>query len=279
MTEVLLATAADPAYLPYLAAMTQTLAASRHPSTAVELTVTHQRVSVADRRRIESGAPGISFRWEEMTAGRYRSWGADPDPMLLSPHYFRCLLPQLYSPSTPRVLYLDADTLVLADLTPLWEWELAGNPVAAAGDLMSIVKDAISHWEDIGLDGDAPYFNSGVLVIDLALWRSAGIGDRVMRTCLADRHRLLIRGRWNQHDQYGFNVILQHSWTRLPPRWNHFAERVPDETAIVHFLGDTKPGADRTRPEFTRLFHQAIDATPWAGWRPSPPREKGAAQG
>ena len=264
------ATSTDSRYLPYVAAMAHSLAVHRSANTPVELTIMHIGVPGADRERLESAAGGVAVRWISMDAARYRRWGVEPDPLLLTPHYFRCLLPKVL-PGAGRVIYIDADTLVLDDLTPLWRWPLDGRPVAAAGDLMSIIKDAIDHWQEIGLDGDAPYFNSGVMVIDLKRWRADRIGERVLRRCQADRHRLLIRGRWNQHDQYGFNVVLQNLWTPLASRWNHFPERRLDRPAIVHFLGDTKPGAPRTRPEFTRLFAEAIDATPWAGWRPSLP--------
>lgn len=263
------ATATDRRYLPYAAAMARSLAVHRDPATSrVELTVLCTGVSAGDRRKLESVADGVTVRWFSIDADQYRRWGLTPDPQVLAPQYFRCQLARVYPPDTDRVIYIDADTLVLTDLTPLWRWPLAGAPVAAAGDLMSVIKDAISHWQELGLDGDAPYFNSGVMVIDLDRWRREKIGDRVLHRCQLDRHRLLIRDRWPQYDQYGFNVVLQHRWTRLPERWNHFPERPCADPGIVHFLGDTKPGAPRTRPEFTRLFHEFVDATPWAGWRP-----------
>ncbi|MGW0435807.1 glycosyltransferase family 8 protein [Micromonospora sp. NPDC003197] len=264
------ATATDRRYLPYAAAMAQSLAAHRDPASLVELTILHSDVSADEQRRLERGANGITVRWIRMDADSYQRWGIDPDPMLLAPQYFRCLLPEVYSTTVPRVIYIDADTLVLDDLRPLWDWPLASQPVAAAGDLVSVIRDAISHWQELGLDGDAPYFNSGVMVVDLGRWRDEGIGERVLRRCQLDRDRLLIRGRWPQYDQYGFNVLLQNRWSRLPDRWNHFPERPATRPGIVHFLGDTKPGAPRTRPEFTRLFHQAVDLTGWAGWRPTP---------
>lgn len=267
---VQVATATDARYLPYAAAMAHSLAAHRHPTTTVHLTVLHTGVTEADRRRLERGAAGITVRWVEMGPDRYRELGVEEDPLILTPHYFRCLLARILPADTARVIYVDADTLVLDDLCALWNWPLAGRPVAAAGDLMSVIGDAIDHWRELDLDGDAPYFNSGVLVVDLAAWRDEEIGERVLHRCRLDRHRLLIRGRWSQHDQYGFNVVLQHRWTRLAARWNHFPERPSRRPGIVHFLGDTKPGAARTRDEFTRLFLRTLRGTAWPDWRPAP---------
>jgi lipopolysaccharide biosynthesis glycosyltransferase len=264
------ATSTDHNYLPYAVAMAQSLAVSRHRHTRIELSIMYSGIPTWARRMLEHAAPGVEVRWVHMTADQYYAWRVEPDPLILTPHYFRCFLPNVYPDAIRRVIYVDADTLVLEDLGALWEWPLDGRPVAAALDLMTTIKDAIHHWADVGLDGEAPYFNSGVMVIDLARWRSERIGYQVLDRCKADRHRLLIRGRWNQHDQYGFNVVLQDEWTRLDSRWNHFPERQHHRPGIVHFLGDTKPGADRTRPEFTALFCKSIDATAWAGWRPAP---------
>lgn len=264
------ATATDRRYLPYAAAMAQSLAAHRDPATPVELMILHADVPAHEQRRLARGADGILVRWVRMDADSYQRWGIDPDPMLLAPQYFRCLLSRILPVTVQRVIYIDADTLVLDDLRPLWNWPLDGRPVAAAGDLVSVIRDAISHWQELGLDGAAPYFNSGVMVADLAIWRNESIGEHVLRRCQLDRDRLLIRGRWPQYDQYGFNVVLQNRWSRLPARWNHFPERAATHPGIVHFLGDTKPGAPRTRPEFTRLFMRAVDRTAWAGWRPTP---------
>jgi len=270
---VRIATATDRNYLPYAAAMVHSLAVNRDPSRRLELTILHQGVSRQDQEKIEGIADRIPVHWVSMDPESYRGWGIEPDPLILDPHYFRCLLPKIYPDSVSRAVYIDSDTLVLEDLYPLWNHPLDGHPVAAAGDLVSVIKDAISHWEEIGLDGDAPYFNSGVLVIDLDRWRAEDICERVLQRCRIDRHRLLIRNRWNQHDQYGFNVVLQNRWKRLPARYNHYSERAGGDPAIVHFLGDMKPGAPLARPEYTRLFYEHLDATPWAGWRPPQPAE------
>ncbi|WP_285582862.1 glycosyltransferase family 8 protein [Actinoallomurus iriomotensis] len=268
---VRVATATDENYLPYTAAMVHSMATHRSASTRLELTIMHRDVSRRDQEKLESIADQIAVRWVSMDPASYQGWGMEPDPLILDPHYYRCFLPKIHPDPVSRVVYIDSDTLILEDLFPLWNQQLDGNPVAAAGDLVSVIKDAISHWQEIGLDGDAPYFNSGVMVIDLTQWRSEEICERVLRRCQIDRHRLLIRNRWNQHDQYGFNVVLQNRWKRLPDRWNHYSERNSERPAIIHFLGDMKPGAPLARPEFTQMFIENVDATPWKGWRPNLP--------
>src|SRR6185503_961332 len=49
--------------------------------------------------------------------------------------WLRLLLSELL-PDMPRVLYLDADTFVVDDLTPLWDSDLAGAPFGAVANVV-----------------------------------------------------------------------------------------------------------------------------------------------
>src|SRR5262245_40087204 len=48
--------------------------------------------------------------------------------------YARLLIPSLFPSSTERVLYLDADCIVISDLTPLWRFDLGNAAIAAVED-------------------------------------------------------------------------------------------------------------------------------------------------
>jgi lipopolysaccharide biosynthesis glycosyltransferase len=262
------ATSCDRAYLPYAAALAGSIARSRAAGTAVRLMVLHAGVTQDEQRRLAAGAPGIDIHWAGMSRERYEQAGLPTDALVLTPHYFRCLLPDVLGPDVRRALYLDADMIVLADLAGLSATDLGGLPVGAVQDCVSTIGEAIAPWCRLGLDPDARYFNSGMLLMDLDLWRADGIGQAAMRHCLADREHLALFGRWQEHDQYGLNVVLHQRWRELAPTWNHFSDHPARSPNIVHFLGDAKPGSVTCRPAFTRAFARAIDATEWAGWRP-----------
>ena len=84
--------------------------------------------------------------------------------------YLRLMIPELIPEDCSRVVYLDSDTLVKQDLTQLWLQELEGNVVLAVQDYGApYVSDrwGIAKYEELGLSSSAPYFNSGVILIDL----------------------------------------------------------------------------------------------------------------
>jgi lipopolysaccharide biosynthesis glycosyltransferase len=63
------------------------------------------------------------------------------------------------------VLYLDSDIIIHGDITELFEMDLLGFPFGAVPDALTDKDREIR--TKIALDGNAHYFNGGVLLIDL----------------------------------------------------------------------------------------------------------------
>jgi lipopolysaccharide biosynthesis glycosyltransferase len=124
-----------------------------------------------------------------------------------------------------------------------------------------------------------PYFNSGVMVIDLQAWRAA----RIEQCCLEAASRLQHRTKWL--DQHVLNTCLAGRWGLLPPVWNKqfFLDLFPDwrcspyeeaefqearsQPAIIHFCTKTKPWhafCDHPREEVL-AYRAALRATALGG--------------
>ena len=78
--------------------------------------------------------------------------------------------------SIEKVLYLDCDTVVAQPLKHLWKTELHENVIGAVMEPTIYPEVKAS----IGLDNDEPYFNSGVLLINLKKWREEGVQQRLL---------------------------------------------------------------------------------------------------
>ncbi len=199
--------------------------------------------------------------------------------------YYRLLLPMVLPNTCSRVLYLDTDMLILADITSLWETDLRGNIVAAAPDLavrtFGHPRWGIKNFSELGFSADQPVFNGGVMLIDLDTWRSKNISGQVLDFSLARAADVRL---W---DQDGLNVALAFHWLRLDPRWNSTTEgirasgwtvtlnplrwfsikSVERSAKILHFIGNKPwyPGCQHPRRE---LFYRFLDRTVWSGYRP-----------
>lgn len=129
-------------------------------------------------------------------------------PISLS-SYARLFVGEMLPADVERVLYMDCDIVVKGSLLKLWNWNLGDNCLGAIQDTIPARTKA-----SVGLSPTQPYFNAGVLLIDLKRWRQNKVGER----CLAfiDSHA----GRVSHHDQGVLNGVLMGQWARLPLKYN-----------------------------------------------------------
>ncbi len=179
--------------------------------------------------------------------------------------WYRLFLPELL-PDTPRVLYLDVDTMVVDRLDELWHMPLDGSSVGA---VESVVQPALRpRVAELGLPPGSGYFNSGVLLFNLERMRGTGAMARMIELA---RHQA---GAWLWPDQHLLNVVLGPERVPLHPRWNclnaiWFWRGLAEETygsgaaeararpAILHFEG----------PGMAKPWHYLCKHPARARWR------------
>ena len=71
-----------------------------------------------------------------------------------------------------KVLYLDCDLLVRCDLSPLWEIDISEYYVGAVMDTFFSGLNGKQQLDSrLGLPPGSPYFNAGMLLVNLKKWR------------------------------------------------------------------------------------------------------------
>jgi lipopolysaccharide biosynthesis glycosyltransferase len=174
---------------------------------------------------------------------------APRDPHFPREASFPLLLADLLPPAVERVLFLDADMLVLDDLANLWETPMDQRVLAAAPDSAVPLCSAprgVKGWQAQGIPREAPYFNCGVLMIHLMRWRQREVTRRA-------RHYLeTTREQVDFLHQEALNAVLWDDWKPLDSRWNMlgsragrpYARTTPEnlrQPGIIHFAGRMKP--------------------------------------
>lgn len=177
--------------------------------------------------------------------------------------YYRLLCGELLPESVKKVIYLDPDILVLHSLKPLWRKRLAGHLFAAATH--SGFTDMINDLNRVRLNQDHGYYNSGVLVIDVAKARrqikltdiNQALRQYERQLLLPDQDLLnLLYGDWvvpldEQRYNYDARKFLGY-YTRS--RGKHDMPWVMAHTAILHFCGSAKPWQPGHDTRFTALY-------------------------
>ncbi|HEX6574994.1 MAG TPA: glycosyltransferase family 8 protein [Gemmatimonadaceae bacterium] len=268
---IIIACGTDAGYVMPLAVMLRSVAEHLRDDRRVTCYVLYAGVTESDRARVTEGLPAhFEVKWIAADPSRVRGvpvWGRMPVTT-----YFKLLVPDLLPADETRAIWLDCDMLVTRDITSLWRFDLNGRAAAAAQDqVVPLVssRGGISVWNEVGIPGEAKYFNAGVMVIDLVKWRTKGIASRALDYLRRNARSVMF---W---DQEGLNVSLASEWTELPRTWNVNVS-VPGwrnaprggAPSILHFAGMLKPWSYRTTDPEWSLYNQYLDHTAWAGLRP-----------
>lgn len=197
----------------------------------------------------------------------------------------RLLCDKILPQTVNRILYLDGDTIVLRDLEELWEIDLANCSIGACIEpTVDINRKRQLNMEEF------PYFNSGVLLIDLEKCRQEKTFEKIIEYYRQNDGKLFAP------DQDAINGCLKGKIFVLAPKYN-FANtyyfypyktlckiagksgfvdrRIYDESmsypTIIHFLGEERPWRKGNFHHFKNDYKKFVAMTPWGyvqenGW-------------
>lgn len=221
-------------------------------------------------------------------------------PLRSHPYYPKSIWLKVFAPkliAAPRLLYLDCDLIIRADLSPLWRTELGTAWVAAVRDSMPwgawtgdedahLIRMGLvppeprfnrsKHLARLGLQRPEQYFNVGVLLLDLDSMREAKMMERLLAYGAAPDTLQIYP------EQDAFNALAGGGWHSLPVCWNTVHDnlsKTPVEAVIApaelrearhsprifHFCGFNKPWQPQSRHPLRGEYIRARDATPWRG--------------
>jgi lipopolysaccharide biosynthesis glycosyltransferase len=123
----------------------------------------------------------------------------------------------------------------------------------------------VAGWKEAGLHADEPYFNAGVMLIDLDHWRETGVEKRSL-----DYLRRFGPKVWFW-DQEALNAVLSGQWKSLDSSWNFPASMVDpfkEMPRIAHFSGNIKPWVVPGKGALQNAYERCLDKTAWTGRRP-----------
>jgi|688.fasta_scaffold283444_2 lipopolysaccharide biosynthesis glycosyltransferase len=237
-------------------------------NTRLRFYVLYSDFSAADMQVIQEKCVGADIRWiRQNYALMQRSFQALGYRSLAC--YARLFVADLLPLDVSRAIMLDCDIVILSDLSELWDVNLDGAPVGACVN----VGNPVCGMNDAGMFtrericAEAPYFNSGVMVADLDVWRAQGASSRAIQ--LAKKYV----GQFHYRDQCLLNVIFYNAWKQIHLAWNQqtFLFALPSykysifskteyteglsNPRIVHFTTRHKPWGDRCYHDFAYVYH------------------------
>ena len=202
--------------------------------------------------------------------------------------YFRFFIPEIFA-HYEKVLYLDSDLICLRDIADLYRVDIGGNLLGAVRDVEYAriynenceikgyrVKD---YCDDIlKLKDYTHYFNSGVLLMNVDVFRERNLVRAVLDYAVTHRDRLTcpdqdalngalceltvpLHPRWNWHDGLTRRILKndprEQFWRGVTPRQ---AVEAALEPGILHYQGVHKPWRYNWRYEgerYERVMREA----------------------
>lgn len=189
--------------------------------------------------------------------------------------YSRIYIADLLPDENGRILYVDCDTLVTDSLKDLFDVDMGGRPVALGYDCV-----CKAYYRYIRLPEGKPYFNSGVMLIDLPKWRETECTKRI--TDEMDRPQgpnplgdqdIIVRAlndltcplapRWNFLSQYflfsyrGIRRVVGAQWASAAE-----FEQARKRQSICHFSGNTlgRPWQSDSKHPMSAAYREAAIA-------------------
>ena len=145
-------------------------------------------------------------------------------------------------PEIDSVLYLDSDIIVNCSIAPLQATALSPYLVGAVSAGSTIEWSLENElFVELGLSRADPYFNAGILLLDLKRWRAEGMTERC--TAFLRTHK----ARCQSADQTVLNAFFSKQHMSLPLHYNlpfyppgrPPADGLPE--GIIHFVAAPKP--------------------------------------
>lgn len=186
--------------------------------------------------------------------------------------YYRFLLPEML-PYENKVLYIDCDIIVRHSLKKAYETNLDENAIAAV-----VAQSCDNLYFINNLKLTTPYFNSGVLLINLNYWREHNIIDELIS--FVDIYSNIC----NLPDQDALNKVLEGKTIYLDytynyqekwfgsllhcmhySRWDTICEMGTDPV-IVHFCEAEKPWFQECKNPFQNEFLQYANMHDFIGF-------------
>lgn len=185
--------------------------------------------------------------------------------------FSRILIAELLPSNLDKVLYFDSDIVFNGKLDALEKLNFDDSSesyVFAVDHYFS--KDELGYYSDKFGVSLSRYFNAGVLIINLNLWRQ----DKIH--ILAKNLSIQYGDAFLWWDQDILNIIFNDNWELLNESYNYFYEGIICKMKInkelkplvIHYAGKSKPWDFMNKNRHKSIYYDYLFYTPFNNYKP-----------
>ena len=273
--------AASDNYSPMLATAILSTVVNTNPDDRYDIIVLHRDISAENQRRMRDMVrdhANVSLRFYDVSR-LVKNYKLEANAHISTETYYRFLI-QWILPEYEKVLYLDSDLVVDADVAELYRTELGDDLIAAIYDVDYLGNLNLEDGErlaysvdELGMSDPYSYFQAGVLLLNvqgmaklhtLEEWlKLAGVPHLYNDQ---DVLNMECEGRVTYVD-FSWNVLMDSGRVEAaiqfaPAEMKHAYFESRNHPKIIHFAGWIKPWNDPTC-DFADEFWKYLRMTPY----------------
>ncbi|MGM9571617.1 MAG: glycosyltransferase family 8 protein [bacterium] len=271
--------AVDNGYVQHLAVAISSILENRSMSYAIVFHVLEKDISSVNKEKLKlwlSAYQQAEIAFHRLSAEKLTGflikerWGLET--------YFRLFIAEVLDADIAKAVYLDADLIVKQDIKQLWDCCLNGVAIAAVPELVLDADYDLERRRRLGLNEKMQYFNAGVLLLNLDVWRENKLTQKIADYIRDNVDRLKFC------DQDALNAVLQNNYLPLPANWNvqscifksyyslarsrllQEIRAAAENPSIEHFTG-TKPWLPGCAEPYQKEYFYYLSKTPWSDFK------------
>ena len=261
--KITLVTVCDNNFIMLLAVLLRSIEQNHHSLEHIDVYIVENGITKENRSKLEHSLTGtMSLTWlklKDVLPKDKVPFDSTTYPLNI---YVRLFIPHFLPSNLKKAIYLDVDMVVVTDISKLWNVDLGSKTIAVAPEPNGYIGENIDNFKELGLPPKNKYFNSGLIVFDLEMWREKHATTAVLDSIKNNRDFV------TYPDQYGLNVALIDDWYQLDPRWNTFSNHNEENPLIIHFIGYKPIYTDYVGEErYLDVFNSYLAKTLWKDFK------------
>ncbi len=247
----------DDAYATHTGVALCSIFENHHTSTPIEVYIIDGGISEENKSRLQSLVSSYksTLTFLPIDINRFEKFPVFAHLKIAT--WYRLLLPELL-PHIDTVLYLDSDIVCIDEIEPLYKTTIE-NYLCAAVDGNPAKSSNNPHA--------GTYFNSGMLLINLAKWRT----ERISEKCFQFVENSIAHNQPLRYmDQDTLNAVLTGRWLNVPFRYNYMepivmatTPQIMRDICVIHYINAHKPWHPDSFNSLDHYYFEYRAKTPW----------------
>lgn len=252
-------------FIPCMGVLVQSIIENSNKKNNYDIIVLHKEVddgSVVKFQKQIEGRKNFSIRFINIKEYSFQNHFFKKNERNInfpSATYYRLFIPELFQ-KFEKVIYMDADMIVLSDVAELMNVDMGNNLVAAVRDICGnwnyyeedkVVKNYRDN--ELCLKNPDNYFNAGMVVFNIREFKYINESGEIWRK--------VNQKKWRSKDQDILNMLCNDRIFLLPFYWNMI--RDCQENAFIYMKKEDK-AAWNTCNEDAKIVHFAGGRKPWS---------------